>query len=71
MRLVLKIIGFQVHTQSNEEGVARVLNGKGNYAFLMESVPMEYERIQNSSLDQVGDLLDSKGYGIALPLSKS
>ena len=47
-----------------------VLKEKGKYAFIMESVPMEYETKKNCSLMQVGDLLDSKGYGIALPMGK-
>ena len=60
--------GASVHTSSNNEGVKRVL--KSNYAFMMESVPMEYELNKNCKLRRVGDLLDSKGYGIALPLSE-
>ncbi|KAG5684282.1 hypothetical protein PVAND_013518 [Polypedilum vanderplanki] len=51
---------------SNDDGVKRV--EKGNYAFMMESVPMEYQTARNCKLMQVGGLLDSKGYGIALPI---
>jgi len=61
--------GDTVHTTSNVEGVARVKKAKGNYAFLMESVPMEYITNRDCNLQQVGELLDSKGYGIALPMS--
>lgn len=53
------------------EGVARVKKENGNYAFMMESVPMEYVTNQECTLQQVGELLDSKGYGIALPISKN
>ena len=60
--------GDSVHTTSNNEGVKRVL--RSNYAFMMESVPMEYQLNKNCKLRRVGDLLDSKGYGMALPLSK-
>jgi glutamate receptor, ionotropic, invertebrate len=57
--------GDVVHTKSNDEGVARVKKEKGNYAFLMESVPMEYQTNKECTLMHVGELLDSKGYGIA------
>ena len=35
--------GEAVHVKSNDEGVARVKKANGQYAFLMESVPMEYQ----------------------------
>jgi glutamate receptor, ionotropic, invertebrate len=53
-------------TDGNKAGADRVM--EGNYAFLMESIPMEYITIKNCKLQRVGDLLDSKGYGIALPM---
>ncbi|XP_043279379.1 glutamate receptor ionotropic, kainate 2 isoform X2 [Venturia canescens] len=56
-----------VFTKSNVEGVERVVKGKGNYAFLMESTSIEYVIERNCELTQVGGLLDSKGYGIAMP----
>lgn len=46
-----------------------VLKEKGNYAFLIESVPMEYQTNQNCNLTKVGELLDTKSYGIALPMN--
>ncbi|KAG8174236.1 hypothetical protein JTE90_013160 [Oedothorax gibbosus] len=54
-----------VFTQSNSEGVARVLGD--DYAFLMESTSIEYETARDCRLTQIGGLLDSKGYGIATP----
>lgn len=60
-----------VFTSSNKEGVDRVIKGKGSYAFLMESTSIEYVIETNCELTQVGGLLDSKGYGIAMPPSKS
>ncbi|KAG8177768.1 hypothetical protein JTE90_010346 [Oedothorax gibbosus] len=54
-----------VFTQSNSEGVERVL--AGDYAFLMESTSIEYETARDCQLTQIGGLLDSKGYGIATP----
>ncbi|XP_063986137.1 glutamate receptor ionotropic, kainate 2-like isoform X2 [Diachasmimorpha longicaudata] len=56
-----------VFTSTNEEGVERVDKGKKTYAFLMESTGIEYAIERNCNLMKVGDLLDSKGYGIALP----
>lgn len=60
-----------VFTSSNVEGVERVIKGKGSYAFLMESTSIEYVIERNCDLTQVGGLLDSKGYGIAMPPSKT
>ncbi|KAG0444816.1 hypothetical protein HPB47_013345, partial [Ixodes persulcatus] len=51
--------------ESNAEGVSRVLSEA--YAFLMESTSIEYVAQRHCQLDQVGGLLDSKGYGIATP----
>lgn len=59
-----------VFTSSNMEGVDRVVKGKGSYAFLMESTSIEYVIERNCELTQVGGMLDSKGYGIAMPPSE-
>ena len=53
-----------VFVGSNREGVQRVMNG--DYAYLMESTSLEYEVQQNCNLTQIGGVLGSKGYGIAL-----
>ncbi|XP_043936952.1 glutamate receptor ionotropic, kainate 4 [Protopterus annectens] len=55
-----------VFVKSTEEGTARVLNS--NYAFLLESTMNEYYRQRNCNLTQIGGLLDTKGYGIGMPL---
>ena len=52
-------------TSSNKEGVQRVIDSSGEYAFLMESNSIQYQVERNCDLLQVGKLLDSKGYGIA------
>ncbi|MEQ2163100.1 Glutamate receptor ionotropic, kainate 5 [Goodea atripinnis] len=57
-----------VFVKSTEEGIARVLNSK--YAFLMESTMNEYHRGLNCNLTQIGGLLDTKGYGIGMPLGE-
>ncbi|CAG4929976.1 unnamed protein product [Colias eurytheme] len=56
-----------VFTSSNREGEERVMRGKGSYAYLMESTTIEYVVERNCDLTQVGGMLDSKGYGIAMP----
>jgi hypothetical protein len=53
-----------VFVKNNAKGVERVL--VDNYAFLMESSSLEYEVQQNCNLTQIGGVLGSKGYGIAL-----
>ncbi|XP_075047135.1 glutamate receptor ionotropic, kainate 4 isoform X3 [Mixophyes fleayi] len=58
-----------VFVKSTEEGIARVLNS--NYAFLLESTMNEYYRQRNCNLTQVGGLLDTKGYGIGMPIGSS
>ena len=56
-----------VFTPSNDDGVDRVSKSDGMYAFLMESASIEYVVERRCDLMQVGSLLDSKSYGIALP----
>nr|XP_018907676.1 PREDICTED: glutamate receptor ionotropic, kainate 2-like isoform X1 [Bemisia tabaci] len=59
-----------VFVKTNAEGVDRVMKGKGSYAFFMESTSIEYQVERNcENLMQVGGLLDSKGYGIAMPFN--
>lgn len=54
----------QLMTTSNEEGLEKAKEGK--YAFLMESSSIEYMIQRNCEVDQVGNKLDEKGYGIAM-----
>ncbi|XP_063226903.1 glutamate receptor ionotropic, kainate 2-like isoform X6 [Bacillus rossius redtenbacheri] len=58
-----------VFTSSNQEGVDRVVKERGKYAFFMESISIEYETERNCELMPINGLLDSKGYGIALPFN--
>ncbi|KAJ1532308.1 hypothetical protein ONE63_000916 [Megalurothrips usitatus] len=57
-----------VFTSTNEAGVDRVDKGKRSYAFLMESSTIEYYVEKNCKLMPIGNHLDSKGYGIAMPM---
>lgn len=59
-----------VLVSNNDEGEKRVLNGRGKYAFFMESTTIEYKLKRNCDLKKVGGELDSKDYGIAMPASK-
>jgi ABC-type amino acid transport substrate-binding protein len=58
-----------VFVKTTDEGVQRVRNSKGRYAFLLESTMNDYynQRKPCNTL-KVGDNLDSKGYGIATPI---
>lgn len=56
-----------VYTSSNAEGVKKVLSSDGLYAYMMESSSVEYIVERFCDLMQVGGLLDTKSYGIALP----
>ncbi|XP_022694359.1 glutamate receptor 1-like [Varroa jacobsoni] len=61
-----------VFTQTYEEGINRVRQSKGKYAFLMESTKNDYinER-QPCDTMKVGRNLDAKGYGVATPLGST
>ena len=51
---------------SNAQGVEKVVESDGGYAFLMESTSIEYIVERKCGLAQIGGNLDNKGYGIAL-----
>lgn len=57
----------EVMMAGNKEGVEKVLQEDGAYAYFMESTSIEYIVERNCQLQQIGGLLDSKSYGIALP----
>ncbi|GFQ93706.1 glutamate receptor 1 [Trichonephila clavata] len=61
-----------VFVQSYEEGIRRVRESKGKYAFLIESTKNDYinER-QPCDTMKVGRNLDAKGYGVATPLGSN
>nr|CAI5835894.1 unnamed protein product [Callosobruchus analis] len=60
-----------VFEKNNSDGVNRVQTTRnGLYAFLMESTQIEYVVATNCDLKQVGSWLDTKSYGIAMPMSK-
>jgi len=56
-----------VYTAGNSEGIDRVRKEDGMYAFFMEAASIEYHIERKCDLTQIGGLLDSKGYGVALP----
>merc|ERR1719195_2557086 len=58
----------EVMMGGNTEGVEKVEEADGMYAFFMESAAIDYLVERRCKLSQVGGLLDSKGYGIATKL---
>nr|CAD7453105.1 unnamed protein product [Timema tahoe] len=54
----------EVTVKENKDGVEKVK--KGGYAFLMESSSIDYITQRNCDLTRIGNLLDNKGYGIAM-----
>ena len=58
---------FTKSPDPNKKGMERVQKEQGDYAFFMEAASIDYYTQRNCDLMQLGGLLDSKGYGIALP----
>ncbi|XP_039248467.2 glutamate receptor 3-like [Styela clava] len=57
-----------VFVKNNKEGIDRVRNSDGKYAFLMESTQNDYmAQRKPCNTMKVGSNIDNKGYGIALP----
>ncbi|KAL4233054.1 hypothetical protein ACF0H5_007740 [Mactra antiquata] len=50
---------------TNDEGYSKVLSS--DYAYIGESITLDYQVQRKCDLTQVGGLLDSKGFGIAFP----
>ncbi|XP_022911458.2 glutamate receptor ionotropic, kainate 2-like [Onthophagus taurus] len=65
----MQIAQPSVFESNNKDGVKRVISSKQKYAFLMESSTIEYEMERNCDLIQVGGWLDTKNYGIAMPMN--
>lgn len=53
-----------------QEGVERVREGHGNYAFLVDYSTIEYVTERQCDLTQVGGLLNTQGFAFALPQGK-
>ncbi|XP_045769829.1 glutamate receptor ionotropic, kainate 3-like isoform X1 [Maniola jurtina] len=62
MHATMKRRGWIV--SNNDIGVEKT--EKGNFAFFMESTSIEYTKERHCDLIQVGELLDSKNYGIGM-----
>ncbi|XP_063363019.1 glutamate receptor ionotropic, kainate 3-like [Cydia amplana] len=59
-----KMVKYGWNAPGNDEGVQKAETM--NYAFFMESPSIEYYKQRHCSLMQIGDLLDSKSYGIGI-----
>lgn len=70
IRIWENMVKFKSLKKTNDEGIEAVKEGKGLYAFFMESTIIEYNIERQCGLAQVGKLLDNKGYGIAVRKSK-
>lgn len=58
----------EVLVQTSDEGIQRVRNSKGRYAFLTDSSSIEYANNRDPcDTTSVGSNLNSKGFGIATP----
>ncbi|CAF4044374.1 unnamed protein product [Rotaria sordida] len=58
-----------VFVSSNSEGIEKVRQSKGKFAFLLESTLNEYVNERNPcDTMRIGENIDAKGYGIATPL---
>jgi len=55
-----------VMTNSNDGGVDKVLANRGGYAYIMESVSLDYQVARNCRLTQVDKTFWPRGYGLAL-----
>jgi len=59
----------EVFVKTTDEGVERVRSSRGKYAFLLESTMNDYyNQRKPCNTMRVGEQLDSKGYGIAMPI---
>lgn len=58
-----------VMVKTTEEGVKKVRESKGKYAFLLESTMNDYHNQRTPcNTIKIGNNLDAKGYGVATPL---
>ena len=53
---------------SNDEGIQKVIDEKGRYAFFMESASIEYIVERKCQVTQIGGLLDNKVVSLSISL---
>ena len=58
-------VGTPCSPHAPHQGVDRVIQEKGGFAFMMEDAGIQYIVERNCELAQIGGNLDTKGYGIA------
>lgn len=59
-----------VFVKSTREGMEMVKRLKGKYAFFAETTAIELYKHKDCTLTQISDKLDTKEYGIAMPMSE-
>jgi len=55
-----------VFTISNAQGIERVKESDGQYAYIMDSASLEWTVEKDCNLIKVGETFSSKGYGVVL-----
>ena len=59
-----------VFVHSNEEGLQMVKRYNRKYAFFCESSNIDYFTHRDCNVTQIGGKIDSKEFGIGMPMSK-
>lgn len=59
-----------VFVENNDEGLDMVKRHSRKYAFFAETTVIEYYTYRDCNVTQIGGKLDSKEYGIGMPMSE-
>lgn len=59
-----------VFVKNNEDGLDMVKRSNRKYAFFAETTTIDYYTYRDCNVTQIGGKLDSKEYGIAMPMSE-
>merc|ERR1711976_402632 len=62
---------FVLMTKNNDEGIERVLENPGEFAFLLESKSADYAMARHCGLSTVGGNINMRSYGIAVKQGSS
>jgi len=66
-----KMVEFGLMVQSNDEGIERVLENPGEFAYLLESKSADYAMAKHCGLSTVGGNINMRSYGIAVKQGSS
>lgn len=62
--------GSAVFVENNDAGLAMVKRQKKKYAFFAEDTQIQYFMHRECTVTKIGERLDSKEYGIGMPMSE-